>query len=464
MSTVYTTCSSQEPILELQMPVVTQSRTNALLRSPYQTSIRQEAGLPSLLLTSTIYTSPTQTTTSYRTGGVDDVLSMPSTLENLHTLGYGLSDLLRATNRQWDHGHEFFTERQWIDDPRGSTLLRGNPNGTSSQKKYWYEGPVCLDPRVPISFSTYPSAPSAYNSSVADGVHAVNVTIPTNPAANVSTGVAELIREGFPRLIGSDLMHAKASAFQKLGGEYLNVVFGWQPFINDVRATAHSVLHATEMLRQLEKDSGKGVRRRFVFDDEVSTLTETVANGGRVYTSTLPTEAQQCFSSVGGSLQSTITTERRKWFSGKYTYYLKHGSSNWAKIEEAEQRARLLLGLELTPEVLWELTPWSWLSDWFVNIGDNLANASRFGQDGLVMRYGYLMVESTVKWERTCQGISTYSGGTLPPLTLTTGVTRKQRFKASPFGFGTVPGSFNPRQWAILGALGMTKTPSSLLP
>jgi len=36
-------------------------------------------------------------------------------------------------------------------------------------------------------------------------------------------------------------------------------------------------------------------------------------------------------------------------------------------------------------------------------------------------------------------------------------VTQKERYRASPYGFGTNPENYSPSQWAILAALGLTK-------
>jgi hypothetical protein len=128
-----------------------------------------------------------------------------------------------------------------------------------------------------------------------------------------------------------------------------------------------------------------------------------------------------------------------------------------------QQKAEYLLGLELTPEVLWNLAPWSWLSDWVVNVGDNLHNVSAFSSDGLVMKYGYLMVESKVSQMRSLDApLPLKGGGSIAIPSLHTASVRKQRFRATPYGFGMNPSSFNLRQWTILGALGLTKSTSAL--
>jgi len=40
---------------------------------------------------------------------------------------------------------------------------------------------------------------------------------------------------------------------------------------------------------------------------------------------------------------------------------------------------------------------------------------------------------------------------------------KKERIRASPYGFGRTPGSFSDRQWSILTALGMSNGGNKLL-
>jgi hypothetical protein len=123
------------------------------------------------------------------------------------------------------------------------------------------------------------------------------------------------------------------------------------------------------------------------------------------------------------------------------------------------QEADKLLGIRITPEVLWDLEPWSWLVDWFSNVGDVFTNITRFSHDGLVMKYGYVMARFDMTDEHTSYGTlwkdATMSTGMS---TIVRGNTVKMRQHATPFGFGLSPSTdFTARQWAIIGALGLTR-------
>lgn len=123
----------------------------------------------------------------------------------------------------------------------------------------------------------------------------------------------------------------------------------------------------------------------------------------------------------------------------------------------AAQRTAKVLGLELTPETLWNLAPWSWAVDWVSNAGDVVSNISDWANDGLVLKYGYMMEETSVTDVYTFDGPSGLPGNHQPyPVTLQR--TVKKRIRATPFGFGLNWSGFSPRQLAILAALGITKS------
>jgi hypothetical protein len=133
------------------------------------------------------------------------------------------------------------------------------------------------------------------------------------------------------------------------------------------------------------------------------------------------------------------------------------------ELERFEQLGNKLLGTRLTPDVLWNLAPWSWLVDWFTTIGSSLSNVVSFQNDGLVMPYGYAMRRVRI----TTVASTTLAFKENPEKELLTFrntymVDQKERVRATPYGFGLDLGSLNPRQWAILASLGLTRAPQRL--
>jgi hypothetical protein len=125
-------------------------------------------------------------------------------------------------------------------------------------------------------------------------------------------------------------------------------------------------------------------------------------------------------------------------------------------MERFASEADRLLGVKITPEVLWNLTPWTWMLDWFGNVGDILRNISILGQDSMVMQYGYMMEHKTIHRIHKCVD---YYG---QPVRTEFHYETKRRVPATPYGFGLNQQSLTTAQAAILAALGMSRGPGAV--
>jgi hypothetical protein len=285
------------------------------------------------------------------------------------------------------------------------------------------------------------------------GTKFIASTLPTNPVVDGAVSLAELYREGIPDLIGVSLLKGKVDFFRSLGGEYLNYQFGWLPLVSSIKDAAKAITESHQLLQQLAADSGKNIYRKRTSQPDLSTS---------VYDS----RAEYPYG-VGGAdtteppwYRVTDTTRTETWFSGCYTY--QYEPTKASNLERIVQEASLLYGLELTPEVLWNLAPWSWLVDWVVDVGPVVHNLSAFQQDGLVIRYGYVMEKTTHTINRR-NLISPQSYARIPHAFDDSFIgTRKRRVKATPYGFGLTFDGFTNRQWSILAALGMSRKRGSL--
>jgi hypothetical protein len=121
-----------------------------------------------------------------------------------------------------------------------------------------------------------------------------------------------------------------------------------------------------------------------------------------------------------------------------------------------KHQAKKIFGLQLTPETIWNLAPWSWAVDWFTNVGDVIANLSDWINDGLVMQYGYMMEYKYSKITYTPVGPSMFRSGNRPTQVSLVSETKTRR-RASPFGFGLTWNGLSPKQLAIAASLGITK-------
>jgi len=149
-----------------------------------------------------------------------------------------------------------------------------------------------------------------------------------------------------------------------------------------------------------------------------------------------------------------------RWFRGAFRYYIPTGPTLLDKFSGWMSQADHLLGVKLTPEVLWNIGPWSWAVDWFTNTGDIMKNISNLGKDGLVMQYGYSMATRSYirKYEATFNTRGIYDPPLYRTTTRETSLVIKQRRPATPYGFGTNLSTLSPKQIAIMTALGLSKT------
>jgi len=284
------------------------------------------------------------------------------------------------------------------------------------------------------------------------GTHAIAQTEPTNPLFSASQFLGEL-REGLPRIVGADFFESRARDFRKMGGEYLNVQFGWVPFLSDLQKFARAVQSSHQVLSDLHRMSGTaGVRRRYGLPAELTTSIVSAKAG--------PQGAGQAL--IGqladpslGTLTTTTTTYTKKWFSGRYQYYIP--DSGFGKYSA---EASKLFGVRFTPETLYELAPWSWAFDWFGNLGDVIHNVNALTTDSQVLSYGYVMCHTknttTYDWDGKL-----FIGNQLKPVHLKQYFARetKERVSANPFGFGVTWDTMSPRQAAIAAALGISRVP-----
>jgi hypothetical protein len=275
--------------------------------------------------------------------------------------------------------------------------------------------------------------------------------------ADTAVTLAEIYREGLPSLLGIPLWKDRTNLARGAGSEYLNIQFGWLPLISGIKDVAKAVTKADEVWRQYVRDSGRQVRRSYEFPLETTTTTSTLSGNG------LPLAAKGVsLPSVfwsGGSTGQTLIRERvvtkRRWFDGAFVYYVPDKETD--KLGYAAAYARKIYGVTLDPEVLWNLTPWSWAADWFVNAGSVISNVTDMATDGLVLRYGYLMEHSIVEDRYRLTHNLHVKHGVPNPLTCTLVTEVKKRVVASPYGFGLTYDGLTDRQKTIIAALGLTK-------
>jgi hypothetical protein len=344
---------------------------------------------------------------------------------------------------KYAEGGPFFTFRTNVDIPTTNVNFKnkfGEP----------YNGPIWVS-LVPKNYGGF-AAPSSDNSFLDPiGADAIAAVDPTDPNAQTGVALGEIIKDRRLPIPVIGAWKRRTEVAKAASGEYLNAVFGWLPLVNDMKNTAQSVLDGNTIMENYQNASGSNVHREFAFPD-IESESETVLG------TTVPETWASSTSNVLTNQDVTVRTKSvtKRWFSGTFTYQAASSGSSFAKCLGIGTEAEKLFGISLTPELIWELTPWSWAIDWFSNTQSVIHNATSFAAAGLVMRYGYVMEESSTTKTYSMPD-STVKGQVvrIPPATVTHTVKRRQ--EANPFGFGIGWEGLSPTQLAISAALGITR-------
>lgn len=304
-----------------------------------------------------------------------------------------------------------------------------------------YEGRAYALPSVPSI--QLPSSQIDFVES--KGAEAWNKFKPIQPYVSLGTFIAEL--RDVP-----GLLFKRVSKYRDLGNNYLAHQFGWKPFLGDLISWYDSVKKIDQRVAQLKRDNGRYVKRGGTlfrsseFNRDTCSASQIDLGFPDIYR----------YDSV---TQETWESEKC-WFSARFKYYIPGLMS--AKFGTLAAYRRLW-GLKMTPNEVWQLLPWSWLVDWFSNVGDVISNLVSASDENLVAKYAYLMYHRKVVTKKkvnfTCRvqdGIASYSY--VPDMSEVTTISEtKTRTGASPFGFNLEIGGLSAYQSSILSALGISR-------
>jgi hypothetical protein len=176
-------------------------------------------------------------------------------------------------------------------------------------------------------------------------------TNPSNATVNIPLSIAEL--RDIPKMV-------KRKFGQQKGNSVLESTFGWQPMVRDIQSimrVIHSVESRIKTLNMMS--SGAPLSRTRTAFSGVTTLkdedrrTVDYTNRGQI---------------LSHRRLTTTRCDKRVTVQWKPNFDLSQMSDH----EKWKYAMRIALGLE--PTTLWqtayELIPWSWLNDYFSNMGD----------------------------------------------------------------------------------------------
>ena len=227
--------------------------------------------------------------------------------------------------------------------------------------------------------------------------------------------------------------------------------FGWLPLLNDVRSLVNLQRNGQERLKQLLRDNGRPVRRKIIMSDDLGVYEDYEGEDYSVVQPYLP-----YFFTRPPRRRVLLTQRIKTWASARFRYWLPEGPRD---VKWRRSMLARLAGNQVTPSVVYNAIPWSWLIDWFSNTGDLISNLDVGVADRLAADYFYVMkdvetVRSTTAtvWHLNMAGEETSASET----TYATS-SSKMRGEGDPFGWATSSNSLSAMQLSILGALGLSR-------
>lgn len=237
---------------------------------------------------------------------------------------------------------------------------------------------------------------------------------------------------------------------------YLALQFGYLPIVRDIINYQSALQGADRRLQQLIRNEGRPQRRKRELKNVADSSTSFTISPGTL-SSMQPVHVTQCYGPGGTTQEVTNRIIERTWCSGRFRYLLPPGPRdlNWERL-----MLKRIMGHRITPRELYQVIPWSWLADYFTDLGQFISAVSPGVADRLIADYAFLM--STLEWSATStvsQVVRTTSNG--PTSRIYSKATRtrtiKMRVAASPFGFGFTQNDLSAHQVSILGALGISR-------
>lgn len=314
----------------------------------------------------------------------------------------------------------------------------------------------------------------------AQGTDFIQRNRPGNPLAHTFQYLVEL-RE-LPQV--PHFLRASKKRVSDLGGEYLNVEFGWKPLIKDLKKIHDLQFKIAHQLLKLTRDNGLSIRRRskkVVTEDSTvvcegslgvpfGDLGDTSIGGNESlhgYALCGPFGGNGTYPNWAGQADYRLSRISRQtaWSCCTFKYFVPDiGSNLWTN-----KAISVLYGANPTPSAIYSVYPWTWLLDWFTNVGDIVSNLSRNAVENESFTNAYAMyteevydvVDVSLHWDSidasSLPGSCFILDQGADSMKHTHYKGSKLRRQASPFGFGLKRGDFTASQLAILAALAVSR-------
>jgi len=275
---------------------------------------------------------------------------------------------------------------------------------------------------------------------------------------------SKAFHEAWKEYGGKSLRHNPIMTPKGVADQFLNVQFGWVPFLKDLSDLHDTSLNAFQYMDKLRKSNGTWQKRSRTINSSEKTTpisssgTPMVEPWGFDYEVFCTPHNVNGFNSYGHSTLKEVI-ETNVWGEGSFKFYVPEFDVSTPEGDLTAwndmKRLMMLYGIRLNPSVVYKATPWTWLADWFTNLGDVVDNLSAAATDQVVSRYMYLMHHQIRKVVRS--SVIYWTSGD-QALEWSRIIETKQRVAAdNPYNLCLSWSALTPKQLTILAAVGITQ-------
>lgn len=274
---------------------------------------------------------------------------------------------------------------------------------------------------------------------------------PTKPLVELGVAIAEL--RDLPRMYKHSLDTIKSVVKtlanpKSLPEWFLAIQFGWKPLVSDVQKLVKTQQKLKSRLQYLKHNVNKPTFRHVEFNPAVTTQTLFTEEGSdnsfdRQNFDALPAGSDP--DSIVNRFKNKITLRKTVTdsASGTFIYY-------WdGKFPNDEFLIAQLHGVVPNEATIWSAFPWTWLVDWFVNVGDVISNLKNNLGASCVSTSAYS--QRTILLEYTWHATNGYFSSSI-----TRSFEIVLRRKIDPFGLA-LESPLSALQEGILAALALTR-------
>lgn len=277
---------------------------------------------------------------------------------------------------------------------------------------------------------------------------AVHNTIPNASQFGWGETIVELLRGNFPKLLPDFVkritrgrqLDPKATG-RSLGSDYLNARFGIEPIMRDILGTISHLMDVHDNLYDNYKRSRHTQQVSSTYRENRTSV--LFPEGSSAEFQRLP------------EFTSTLVSDSR--LVCKYSKVQPTGRAQKFYDEAVE----ILNRYGVNQRLAWDLIPYSWLVDWFGNIGSSIEAAAAFNPTNGRYLTTYSWSTRKTTYLSVCPPFSRSIWAGRPDReTVSAGwcnVVIKERLPVSPFGPNFALPSLSPYQWSILVSLGLAR-------